>query len=87
MFRELKKEKDWHLRFNRASKASVLQPAEDAAGCHGSSAGNSGGGAELQLQMSSSQRQHPRAELWQHRVYLHHYVCRTVLPRGPKLHP
>lgn len=32
-------------------RASALHPAEDAAGCHGSSAGSRGGGAAMQLQL------------------------------------
>lgn len=55
-------------------QASALHPAEDAASCHGSSAGTDGGGAGLQLRLSSNQHQHPCGELWPHRVGLHHHM-------------
>lgn len=63
-------------------QASVLHAAENAAGCHGSSAGNGEGGARLQLRLPPDEHQHPGGELRPHRARLHHHVCRTVLPCG-----
>lgn len=63
-------------------RASVLHPAENAAGCHGSSAGNGEGGARLQLRLPPDQHQHPGGELRPHRARLHHHLCGPVLPRG-----
>lgn len=67
--------------------ASVLHPAENAAGCHGSSAGTGEGGARLQLRLPPDEHQHPGRELWPHRAHLHHHLCRTVLPRGNRPSP
>lgn len=63
-------------------RASVLHPAENAAGCHGSSAGNGEGGARLQLRLPPDQHQHPGGELRPDRSHLHHHLCGPVLPRG-----
>lgn len=67
--------------------ASVLHPAENAAGCHGSSAGTGEGGARLQLRLPPDEHQHPGGELWPHGAHLHHHLCRTVLPRGNRPSP
>lgn len=63
-------------------QAAEVHPAEDAAGCHGSSAGTRGCGAGLHLRMSPGECQHPRGELRPRRVGLHHHMWRTLLPRG-----
>lgn len=63
-------------------QVSVLHPSKDGASCHGSSATAGGGRPRLQIRLPSNQRQHVGGELWRHRGYLHHHMCRTVLPRG-----
>lgn len=63
-------------------RAPVLHPAENAAGCHGSSAGNGEGGARLQLRLPPDRHQHPGEELQPHRARLGHHLCGPVLPRG-----
>lgn len=63
-------------------QASELHPPEDAAGCRGSAAGVGGGGAGLQIHLSSEKRQHPRGELQRSQVHPHHDMWRPVLPRG-----
>lgn len=64
----------------------MLQPAEDAAGRHGSAPGAGGGGAGLQLRLSSSHHQPGGEELQRHKAGVHHHVRGTVLPKGDGAH-
>ena len=61
-----------------------FQRAEDAAGCHGSSAGDDAGPSGLQIPLPPDPHHHQREELRQNRVYQHHHVCRPVLPAGER---